>query len=231
MMECICCRMNHTRLLPLSLHSRAFFLRRKICLPHCVTLFRLWARNARIRSAFCERFSALVALTTFTNLYIHKASSIMGNKTTDQQFKKTHQVVGANGNDLVDDLNGKIMKEAPGHEGVSWTTIPFLSSFLSLHLLLTAFLFTLHGRYRRTWQRNRQVNNAHTTNKSNEISLPRVTPLVRQMKKLSWMLTSRRSSTSAVTMLSRNIQSIDIHFKTSSRAVMLVIVCAILQDT
>ncbi|SPC66007.1 uncharacterized protein UHOD_04629 [Ustilago sp. UG-2017b] len=41
----------------------------------------------------------------------------MGNKTTDQSFKKTHQVVGANGNDLVDNLNEKIMKEAPGHEG------------------------------------------------------------------------------------------------------------------
>ena len=42
----------------------------------------------------------------------------MGNKTTDQSFKKTHQVVGANGNDLVDNLNERIMKEAPGHDGV-----------------------------------------------------------------------------------------------------------------
>ncbi|SNX83761.1 uncharacterized protein MEPE_02469 [Melanopsichium pennsylvanicum] len=41
----------------------------------------------------------------------------MGNKTTDQSFKKIHQVVGANGNDLVDSLNEKIMKEAPGHDG------------------------------------------------------------------------------------------------------------------
>ncbi|SPO23760.1 uncharacterized protein UTRI_03730_B [Ustilago trichophora] len=41
----------------------------------------------------------------------------MGNKTTDQSFKKTHQVVGANGNDLVDNLNERIMKEAPGHDG------------------------------------------------------------------------------------------------------------------
>jgi len=43
----------------------------------------------------------------------------MGNKTTDEQFKKTHQVVGANGGQTIDDLNGKIMKEAPGHDGVS----------------------------------------------------------------------------------------------------------------
>ncbi|EST05225.1 hypothetical protein PSEUBRA_005491 [Kalmanozyma brasiliensis GHG001] len=41
----------------------------------------------------------------------------MTNKTTDQAFKKTHQVVGAGGGQLVDDLNGKIMKEAPGHDG------------------------------------------------------------------------------------------------------------------
>ncbi|CDU26345.1 uncharacterized protein SPSC_06539 [Sporisorium scitamineum] len=41
----------------------------------------------------------------------------MTNKTTDQSFKKTHQVVGANGNQLVDNLNDKIMKEAPGHDG------------------------------------------------------------------------------------------------------------------
>lgn len=42
----------------------------------------------------------------------------MSGKTTDQSFKKTHQVVGANGNDLIDNLNEKIMKEAPGHDGV-----------------------------------------------------------------------------------------------------------------
>ncbi|KAJ9479399.1 Trimethylguanosine synthase [Pseudozyma hubeiensis] len=41
----------------------------------------------------------------------------MTSNTTDESFKKTHQVVGANGGQLVDDLNGKIMKEAPGHDG------------------------------------------------------------------------------------------------------------------
>lgn len=42
----------------------------------------------------------------------------MTNKTTDQTFKKTRQVVGANGNQLIDNLNENIMKEAPGHDGV-----------------------------------------------------------------------------------------------------------------
>lgn len=57
-------------------------------------------------------------------------SSIMGNKTTDEQFKKTQQVVGANGGQTIDDLNGKIMKEAPGHDGVSSSP-----SFIPLPLL------------------------------------------------------------------------------------------------
>lgn len=47
----------------------------------------------------------------------------MTNKTTDQSFKKTHQVVGANGGQLVDNLNEKIMKEAPGHDGVGFLTL------------------------------------------------------------------------------------------------------------
>ncbi|KAN0065723.1 hypothetical protein ACQY0O_000853 [Thecaphora frezii] len=41
----------------------------------------------------------------------------MSGKTTDQSFKKTHQTVGANGNDLVDNLNEKILNTAPGHDG------------------------------------------------------------------------------------------------------------------
>ncbi|KIS68956.1 uncharacterized protein UMAG_10324 [Mycosarcoma maydis] len=41
----------------------------------------------------------------------------MTNKTTDQTFKKTRQVVGANGNQLIDNLNENIMNEAPGHDG------------------------------------------------------------------------------------------------------------------
>ncbi|SPO35984.1 uncharacterized protein PSFLO_01455 [Pseudozyma flocculosa] len=41
----------------------------------------------------------------------------MSGQTTDQSFKKTHQTVGANGNDVVDNLNEHIMKTAPGHDG------------------------------------------------------------------------------------------------------------------
>ena len=55
---------------------------------------------------------------TWTTYLPHTHSHNMTNKTTDQSFKKTHQVVGANGGQLVDNLNEKIMKEAPGHDGV-----------------------------------------------------------------------------------------------------------------
>nr|CDI53779.1 putative protein [Melanopsichium pennsylvanicum 4] len=59
----------------------------------------------------------------------------MGNKTTDQSFKKIHQVVGANGNDLVDSLNEKIMKEAPGHDGDASPTTLTQSSASLLDML------------------------------------------------------------------------------------------------
>ena len=65
----------------------------------------------------------------------------MTNKTTDQAFKKTHQVVGANGNQLVDNLNEKIMKDAPGHDGVRLSNHPPLKpSSPSILTLSTSLL-------------------------------------------------------------------------------------------
>lgn len=138
----------------------------------------------------------------------------MGNKTTDQSFKKTHQTVGANGNDLVDNLNEKIMKEAPGHDGVR-SLNSLLLAVLSLPLTIPAVCFrpicTVLTRliresplcFCRMSLSSRPVSNDRTTSRSSAISNTRATRHARPTRRPRSTPTSRRSSTSAATRPSR----------------------------
>lgn len=132
----------------------------------------------------------------------------MTNNTTDGSFKKTHQVVGANGGQLVDDLNGKIMKDAPGHDGVSFQDLlPHSFSFHRSHQadpdhFLASLAFT------RTSPSSSPASNARTANRSNVISPTKATRPVRPTRKLPSTLISKRSSNSVETLQSDHMQSI-----------------------